>query len=214
MASCSQAPVVIRFREADPFDPSGAAVPADQSGDVTAVAANAVNDAWAASSQGLLPDPVTGVADVQVPHLYHWTDDDPPQAPAGDDNETRQPIVTQQDQTLYQIQPPVIVNPGPPRKTIIRRLRAKLRKVKRASPIYAVRAPILVPAGHGHYILTLSFKVRYRVTMGLLGLRNGVVVGSSGLHTFTSGTGRLVLTLTPQRWPNGLKFVLPTAKKR
>jgi hypothetical protein len=214
MASCAQGPVPVRFQAPSPFNPSGAPVPADLGGGVTAVAANAVNDVWAATSPGTVFDPVTGFAYGQPPHLYRWTDGAPPQAPAGDDREVRTPIVTQAEQTLYVFQPPVTVPPPPRRRTIIRRKPAKLRRVTLPSPVYSLSAPVVRRVGPGRYTFTITFKVRSRVTIELVGLRAGAVVSSSGMHTFTRGTGSLVLMLTARHWPNGLRFVLPPAPKR
>jgi hypothetical protein len=213
-AECNGPATVIQFRVADPENPTGPDIPADGGGGISAVAANAMNDAWAASTSGteighLLSGPL-----FQPPHLYHFTDGGTPNAPAGDDRESRQPITTQQQQTFFAIQPPVIVPPPRKRKTIVRHLKLKHRTVKLPPPLYDVSQPAVLRLGPHLYSLTLSFKVRSRITIGLEGIRAGAVVSSSGTHTFSGGVGRLVLMLTPKRWPTALRFVVPHIRTR
>lgn len=206
--SCTNPPQLTRFRVPDPNNPSGPPVPADVGGYITAVAVNAVNDAWASSSQGLLPGGIT----YQPPHLYRLTDGQPPLAPAGDDNESR-PVAVVQQPSVFVIAPPVVIPPPPAPTTVTTSTKPKHRTVKLPSPIYDVQAPRLVRGHNGTYSLVITFKVRRKVRIGLEALRGGRVVSSTGLRTFTGKTGVFVLSVDPKHWPTKLKFILPRARR-
>jgi hypothetical protein len=194
--SCDQAPRVLGFGfGASPDDPGGW---------ITAVAANATNDAWvaAASDQvNAFPSPSP------TPHLYHLIDTDAPLASAGDDKETR-PLVVQTEPTIFVIGPAVVVPPPPPATTKVKRSR-RTRRIKLRSPIYAVQTPRLARSAAGTFSLYFRFKVRAKVTIGIEALRGRQVVSFSGFKTFRGNTGELVLRLDIKRWPTSLKFVLP-----
>jgi hypothetical protein len=185
---------------------SGGLAADDPAGWVTAVAANAVNDEWAATATAQFnanpPSP--------RPHLYHLTDTETPLAPAGDDMESR-PIATQIEATIFQFAPPVVIPPPPaapapqPGKTTITRVKAR-------PPIYAVQPPKLARISSARFSLSIRFKVRSKVTIGLEALSSGKVVSKSGLKTFRGKRGELVLALDVNEWPTSLKFVFP--KKR
>src|SRR5262249_40248339 len=100
--TCEGRVTVTRFTTAGQTAPGNPILPADRQGRVEAVAANATNDAWAATSAGdlTLADPALP-HQAQPPRLYHFTDGTPPRAQAGDDVETR-PLQLKQD-------PPIIV---------------------------------------------------------------------------------------------------------
>lgn len=207
--SCDGSPQETRFRIPDPTaSDGGSLIPADGRGYITAVAANAVNDAWAASNAG-----ITGVGAVQggvyePPHLYHLTDGQTPDAPAGDDDESR-PVVIPTEPTIFTFAPPVVVPAPPPPITVVTRQPARVVKVKLKPPVFDIKPPKVAKAAHGTYTLSISFRVRRKVTIGLEAIRHGKVVSSSGLKTFTGSRGTLVVTLTRKAWPTGLKFVLP-----
>src|SRR5262249_21587208 len=98
-ASCDGHTSVTRFELAQA---GGGSTAANEAGWIEAVAANASNDARAATSFGTLT-----TASDQPPRLYHLTDGQAPKAPAGDDTESR-PLQLQLD-------PPIIVfAPLPP----------------------------------------------------------------------------------------------------
>lgn len=208
-AACGQAPTITRFREPDPFG-TAQQVPADYNGQIQAVAANAANDAWAASSDGTwsYPDQVRGdVGGPQAPHLYRWTDGQPPQAPAGDDSETRPSLFTLDPPIYQQAPPPVVVLGG----TTTTQTRHTHRTVKLPPAIYALHSH-LVHGSNGALSLRLSFKVRRPVTIGLEGLRGNKVVASTGLRRFAGHRGELTLTLNRQHWPTKVRLVLPKTK--
>jgi hypothetical protein len=190
-ASCNGTTTVTHFR-VPPSAGSTTAAPADPGGWVEAVAANAPNDGWAATSDGILP----GVEiPYQPPELYRFTDGTPPEAPAGDDAETRA-IPSQQDQPTYVYQPP-----PPPRLPPLPRV-AKTRNLRPA----IARIQRKVERGSGTYTLVLSFEVRRRVVLGLEAYRHKRLIASTGLRRLHPPTGQLRLRLNPKRWPTSLAF--------
>ena len=197
-ARCGQPPVTLRFR-----DPNAPSAPADLNGYVTAVTANAGNDAWAATTGG--------AGQNQAPHLYRLSDGQPPDAPAGDDNEIR-PLVFTIDPPIY-VQSPGVIPPAAPTVTQITQSRNVTRRVHEKAAIYEVKAGTPKVGRRGRITLTISFRVRRPVTIGLEALRRGRVVSRSGLHRFRGGTGRLSLVLDRKRWPTRLKFVTPKSAK-
>lgn len=203
--SCDQPPRLLRFGVADPT--TGAITDVDPGGWVTAVAANAMNDAWAAATSSAGANSSTGTT-APTPHLYHLTDGGPPLAPAGDDNESR-PQVVQAEPTIFVIAPTVVIPPPPPPTVTTQPGTSTTRKVKVPPPIYAIQRPKLVRGPRGTYALVIRFKVRAKVTIGIEGLRRGKVVTSSGLKTFRGKTGKLVLKVNRKRWPTSLKFIFP-----
>jgi hypothetical protein len=207
--SCSSAPVA-----AEPLVPdsqaSGTAGPGPSVMDtVTAVSASATNDAWAATN-GVANN--AGSAWFEVPELYQWTDGQTPDAPAGDDNESR-PIVTTQEPTLFEFAPPVVVPPPPQPILVSRRGRRRHKTVRLKPAVYDIHKPHLAAASRGSFTLTITFRVRRKVTIGLDAVRHGRVVSSSGLKTFFGAHGSLSVRVTRASWPTGLKFVQPKAKK-
>jgi hypothetical protein len=212
-ASCSnpaQAKTTL-FRIPDPTNPSdGTLVPADQEGYITAVAASATNDAWAASSdaQETLQTPQGPYT--EPPHLYQLTDGQPPDAPAGDDNEPR-PVATQQEATVFVIAPPVVVPAPPPATTATVTTETSTTKtVRLKAAVYDIaKKPKLRKISKHSFRLSITFKVRRKVTIGLDALYHGRVVSKSGLKTFTGHSGTLAVIVERSRWPTGLKFVQP-----
>ena len=216
--SCDAPPATVRFRVPDPTADDQASpplVPADRTGGVTSVAANAVNDAWAATGAGrLLPplDPTGQFSNVvQRPRLYRLTDTKPPLAAAGDDDEPR-PLVFEAD-------PPIIVElppdpePAPaPVPAVTQPGATKVRRITIKAAVYAVRAKPSKPR-HGKVSIVITFRVRRPVTIGAQALRRKTVVSSTGLKRFTGKRGRLVLKLDRRHWPTRIRFVSPKAAK-
>jgi hypothetical protein len=190
-----------RFRGPDPTYASGApTVARNARGTVRAVAALASNDAWAATSRGGLwgPDyPASANAQLsyQPPRLYRYTDGETSQAPDGDDKENR-PLQLRED-------PPIVVfAPLPPPApfappTVTR----STRTVTLKPAVYAVKASVR------RSTLTISFKVRRPVLIGVEAVRKEKVVAQTGLRRLTPGTRKLVLRLRRERWPTGIRFV-------
>jgi hypothetical protein len=207
IGGCGQAPAVARFRIRDQTDAdqaNAALVPADVGGFTTAVAANADNDAWAATT-----DSPSAFGPVERPHIYRLTDGRPPDAPAGDDNETR-PLVFVPEPTQYVISPPVTITTSPPPTHVTQTRKPKHEHLRAA--VYGIHHK-LTSGPHASFVLRLIFRVRRTVTIGAVGLLHGRVVTSSGLHRFKPGIRELDLTLVRSRWPKQIKFVFPRAKK-
>jgi hypothetical protein len=196
-AGCEGTASATRFRIADPTSPADTA-PADREGGVTAIAANAPNDAWASTSKGALK---SGVA--EPPHLYRLTNGEPPEAPEGNDLEERPPEL--------KLDPPIIVTeppqpeppPGPPATV------TQTHKVTLPPAIYDVKAKLHTTKRHGHLDLSLylTFKLRRAVTIGAHALRHGHVVSVARPRHFTGHTGLLILSLSRAHWPTKVSFV-------
>lgn len=205
--ACDGAATVTRFRVSDPTyegpEPAPEA-PADRGGTVTAIAANATNDAWAATSRGALqvPDIATTLY-FQPPRLYHLTDGEPPAAPEGNDEESR-PLELQEDPPIVVIEPP-----PPPPPTPVRKI-TKTRRVKLRPAIYGVKAKV-----DRQLRLYLTFSVRRPVTIGAEALRYGTVVGVAPPRRFAGHRkGVLVIALSRARWPTKIRFILPARKHK
>jgi hypothetical protein len=190
-ANCDGTTSVTRFR-IPPQTGSTTPTPADESGWIEGVAANAPNDGWAATSSGNLP---TGVS-YQPPELYHYTDGTPPKAPAGNDDETRS-LPSNPDPPIY-----VYHNPPPPKLPPIP-VAAKTQNLPPAISGLHRR----IQRGSGTYTLILSFTVHRRVDMGVNAYRRGQLVASTGLRSLTPPSGQLRLALNPKRWPTKLAFI-------
>jgi len=203
-AACDGATAVTRFRVEDPTyegSPPKPLVPADREGYVSAIAANANNDAWAATTGGsLLAESGVGAftSEPQPPHIYRLTDGLTPQAPEGDDLEER-PLELQLDPPILVLEPPPPPPPPPPPATV-----TKTRRVKLPPAIFGVKAKL-----HGRHNLSLylSFKIRRPVTIGAQALRRGHVVSEARPRRFTGHRGLLILKLDRKRWPTKVRFV-------
>jgi hypothetical protein len=206
---CNGVPEGVRFRAPDPFaanPPTAEALPADRTGAVSAVAANAENDGWAATTQGVLQSPSDpNVLVLQRPHIYRLTDTAPPLAAAGDDYEPR-PLVFRPDPPIYIEAPPDPEPPEPPPTTVTRSEPAVVKSVKLKPAIYAVKAKVRAGRRGGLYMY-VTFKVRRPVTIGVQALRRKKVVSSSGLKHFKGKQGTLVMKLDRKRWPTRIRFV-------
>ena len=213
-AGCDGSTVETTFQTADPtYTPAGVAplVAGDREGSVTAVGANAPNDAWAATTGGTLwpfntapNETSTATAVPQPPHLYQLTNGLAPQAPAGDDNdEPGRAVDTTADAPIVVIEPPA---PAPVAVAV--KVKAPPPRTKTLPPaVYDVQSHVVGTT------LYLTFMVRRSTTLGAEAIHDGVVVATSGLHHFTPGTGQLVVPLSRSEWPTGLEFYtdLPTS---
>ncbi len=211
-ASCGSASVT-RFRVPDPTPgapPLAPLVPADGASGITSVAANASNDAWAATSGGTFPPGSTTSPVYQPPYLYHWTDPGPVLAPAGNDYEPR-PVTQSADPIQYVVSPPVVV-PPPPAPTTETKVEPETHEtIHLKAPIYAI----------GHHLdqatltLYITFKVRANVTIGVEAFFHRELVSSSGLRHFRAGsTGQLSMRLELAKWPTRIAFVQPKTKAK
>jgi hypothetical protein len=205
-SACDGASTVTRFRIGDPTYTGAGPVPpapADRKGTVTAIAANATNDAWAATTAGTLPRPSNGFPINERPHLYRLTDGQPPAAPEGDDNEFP-PLELQLDPTIFLPEAPEPPAPPPP-PTFVTHTHTETQP----PALYGVKARIHTKKRHGHLDLSLylTFKLRRAVTIGAQALRRGRVVSVAAPRLFTGASGLLILKLDRKRWPTKVEFV-------
>ncbi len=222
-ASCDNPPIVTRFRipDATATNPASAPlVPANQSGTISSVAVNAINDAWAASI-GSSFNTTSNQFVPQVPHLYHLTDTQPPLAPAGNDDEPR-PLVTEGSEPVQYVVSPPVLRPAPPPPTKETKAgKTRYRKVRLPAPIYAISSH-LERASDGTLTIAITFKVRSRnviggndFTIGAKAYDGNRLVYSTGLRRFEANTnGQLDLVANPTAWPTRITFVLPKTKQR
>jgi hypothetical protein len=201
-AACDGATTVTRFHVEDPTYkgslPKPPLVPADREGYVSAVAANASNDAWVATSTGSVFNE-TGNAVLQPPHLYRLTDGSKPDAPEGNDLEER-PLELNLDPPILVLEPPPPLPPTPAPTTV-----TETHKIKLPPAIYGVKAKL-----HGKRSLSLylSFRIRRPVTIGAQALRHGRVVSEARPRRFAGDRGLLILKLDRKRWPTKVRFVV------
>jgi hypothetical protein len=203
---CDGASTVTRFRIGDPrFTGAGPAppVPADRKGTITAITANAVNDAWAATTAGTLLRLSNGFPIYERPHLYRLTDGQPPAAPEGDDNELP-PLELTLDPTIVVPEPPE-PPPSPAPPTVVTQTHTETLP----PALYGVKAKVHTKKRHGHLYLSLylTFKLRRPITIGAHALRHGRVVSVARPRLFSGGSGLLILTLDRKRWPTKVEFV-------
>jgi hypothetical protein len=193
-AGCNGTTTTTRFLAAGP------SAPADLRGTVTAIVANATNDAWAATTKG---EPFVG-SNLQPPHLYRLTNGAPPEAAEGNDEESRPPEV-EQDKPIIVIEPPAPEPPAPPAPAPV----TQNHKVTLPAAIYDVKAKLHTSRSHGHLDLRLyiTFKLRRATTIGAQALRHGRVVSTARPRHFSGHTGTLILTLNRAHWPTKVKFV-------
>jgi hypothetical protein len=170
---------------------------------VTAIAANATNDAWAATSMGRPPGTQT---EPQPPHLYRLSNGKAPEAPEGNNEESR-PLELEVDKPIYEeekapVETAVVAStsletvPPPPPVTLppaVYDVKVKLHKVKRHGRIYLS--------------LYLTFKVQRPVKLGAQALRRGRVVSTARPQLFAGHTGQLILSVERKRWPTNIRFI-------
>lgn len=219
---CGRPPVVYRFQAPDPsWEPPDPCprpcepplIQASHDGFVTAVAANAPNDAWASTTQGII---ITSFGRFTQPaRLYRWSDGLPPAAPPGDDVEEPRPLPRADDPPEYILEPPP-PPPPPPVLTTTRRLgpaidririKAK-RKVKLVRRRVSYRGrTVMANVRTVETTLYITFRVRRPARVQVLGLRRSRVVARTKSRRFKAGRrGRLVMRPDPKRWPKRFKF--------
>jgi hypothetical protein len=194
---CNGTGTLTRFRV------PGSSVPADRGGSVTAIAANATNDAWAATSNGHLPEGESQLS--QFPHVYRLRNEKRPEAPEGNNEESR-PRKVEEDKKIYEEEKAPVeaaaapefsltVTPVPPitLPPAIYDVKVKLHKVKRH--------------GRTYLSLYLTFKVMRPIKLGAQALRRGRVVSTARARLFSGQTGQLILSVERKRWPTNIRFI-------
>jgi hypothetical protein len=196
-AGCDGTTSVTRFRVPDPTTP-GQSAPGDRSGGVTALVANAPNDAWAATSRGKLKP-----EEFEPPHLYRFTNGEPPEAPEGNDEEER-PLELKLDPPIIEVEPEPEPPPPPPPAVL-----TQTPKTTLPAALYDVKAKLHTTKRHGQIYLSLylTFKLRRHVTIGAQALRKGRVVSTARPRHFTGRTGVLILSLDRKHWPTKVRFI-------
>jgi hypothetical protein len=201
-ASCDGTTNVTRFRVED-VTARDYFAPGDRKGTITALAANAPNDAWAATNKGSLTIPPPPGSDeptlkFEEPHLYRLTNGLPPEAPAGNDEEYRP--LPELEPPLIVLEPPPPPPPAPPPTVVTTAHHINLKPA-----VYGLKSKL-----HRHgkrFILYLSFKLRRPITIGAEGLRHGRVVSEARPRHFTGSRGTLMLVLNRKRWPTKVRFI-------
>jgi hypothetical protein len=188
LVSCSDPTAATVTRFIDPSASGARFAPLEPGRGVIAVAANADNDGWAATAL----------------HLYRLTDGRPPDAPAGDDNETR-PLQLKQDPPIVVFAP--VPPPPPPPAAVVSATTQTLPPA-----VYGIKTKLRpVSRSHGKtFNLYVSFKVRRKVTLGLEATRRAAVVAKTRLQAFQPPKGQLVVKLSRAHWPTGLSFLTDT----
>jgi hypothetical protein len=197
-ANCEGTTTVTRFSE-------GPSAPADRAGGVTAIAANAVNDAWAATSAGTSGGPLA--ASDEFPHLYRLTDGEPPEAPEGNEEEPER-LKEEEEGREEEPQPPAAEAPPPPPPVEAPPTVTRTRTVTLPPAVYDVKAKLHTAERNGQVQLSLyiTFKVRRPVTIGARALRSGQVVSQARPRHFAGHSGLLVLSLNRKHWPTKVSF--------
>ncbi|MGO9899311.1 MAG: hypothetical protein ACLP0J_06395 [Solirubrobacteraceae bacterium] len=207
-AACGQSPAITQFERPDPFaanQANAAPTPVDLNVNSPAVivSASAVNDAWAAVNIGNFYGSQTERQ--ERAHLYLLTDGQAPDAPRGNDDEAPRP-------SLFPLQPPTYVI-EPPQTIVIQgtstttKKKGKATTVKEAPAVYDTTKKL-----NPHTLtLTISFRVRRPVTLGIEAFDGRKLVAWSGYRRFTAHTGKLTLVLNRAHWPTRLSFKLPRA---
>ena len=201
-AACDGTTSLTRFRVEDPTRKGSPKplVPADRNGYVTAIAANATNDAWAATIPGqLIEESTVFGTEQQVPHLYRLTDGEKPDAPEGNDEEER-PLELQLDPPIIVLEPPPPLPPEPAPTTI-----TQTHHVKLLPAIFDVKAKL--HKDRNSLDLYLSFRLRRAVTLGAQALRHGHLVSKARPRHFSGKRGLLILALDRKHWPTKVRFV-------
>ncbi len=206
-ASCSGTTTLTRFR-ANELALGGTetqhSAPADREGElsgegtVSAVAAIAPNDAWAATGFGTFAS-----GEKAPPHLYRLTNGLTPEAEAGNDDEGARPKREPKEKapTPEATPPP----PPPPAPTTT----TTKRTIRLPAAVYDVRSKLHTSDAAGHVTLSLyiTFKLRRAVTIGAHALRKGKLVSVARPKHFAGHSGTLVLVLNRAHWPTKVTFV-------
>jgi len=201
-AACGGTTTATRFRIQDPTAP-GSEAPADRTGGVTAVAANAANDAWAATSRGTLTSEVA-----EPPRLYRLTNGQAPEAPEGTTSqlpyeEGREATVETPTRYVFEAPKPEPALEFP----AVAEVAPFVYKPRPAT--YAVKAKVATTKhdGHVYYYLHLTFRLRRPVTIGAQALLRGHVVSEARPKHFKGRTGLLILRLERSHWPTKIRFI-------
>jgi hypothetical protein len=199
-ANCEGTTTLTRFSE-------GSSAPADRAGGVTAVAANAANDAWAATSAGTSGGPLT--ASDELPHLYRLTNGEPPEAPEGNEEEPER-LKEEEEGAEEEPQPPAAEAPPPPLPPVeAPPIVTRTHAVTLPPAVYDVKAKLHTAKRNGQVYMSLyiTFKVRRSVTIGAQAFLHGHVVSEARPRHFVGHTGLLVLSLNRKHWPTKVSFV-------
>lgn len=196
-ANCEGTTTLTRFSE-------GSSAPADRAGAVTAIAANAANDAWAATSAGTSGGPTT--ASDEFPHLYRLTNGEPPEALEGNEEEPER--LREEEEGREEEPPPPAAEAPPPAPPVEAPPVTQTRTVTLPPAIYDVKAKLHTVERNGHEQLSLyiTFNVRRPVTIGARALLHGRVVSQARPRHFAGHTGVLVLNLSRKHWPTKVSF--------
>jgi hypothetical protein len=208
----------IEFERPDPLQPdqspadqtSQTLVPADPTATMGAVAVSADNDAWAAAGAGQWIWTAAGgvsTAGAMSPHLYQYTDGQTPNAPAGNDDESRPSLFTVSP-PVYQVISPTVIKAPTKTKTVKKKLRPK----RVAPAIFAIRTK-LQRGAHDKYTLHLFFRLRRPVTLGLEVLHGKRVVARTSLKRFRGTAGELSVSIERAHWPTSIKLLNPGVKR-
>ena len=201
-AQCDGSITTTVFFAPDPLHP-GTLAPADDSGAVTAIAANAANDAWAATSRGLLPLNTEGGSQFQPPHLYRLTDGQPPAALAGTTTRVVRLICSRTPPASGAR--PAVGRPGGYRRILVLdHPQPGAGAQAEADPGWPGRALRLRSKLEGrgqHLTLQITFRLRRPVTLGAQALRHRRIVGSAPLRHFSKRRGQILLELSTKDWP-------------
>jgi hypothetical protein len=207
-ANCDGSMTLTRFRAAEAPNQEATEhtelTSGDRLGTVSAIAASASNDAWAATSEGRLlgrpsPNPPHELELVyEPPRLYQLTNGQPPEAPEGNEVEERfEELFENPPIFVFEPEPEQPIPPPPP--PVI-----NTTTTHEAAAVYGLKAQL---RHHGNrFSLYLSFKLRRPVTLGAEGLRHGRVVARARPQHFAGHKGLLILPLDRKHWPTTVRF--------
>jgi hypothetical protein len=204
--SCDGAATLTRFRvpEAQSGSQPAPLVTADREGAVTAIAANAANDAWAATSMGFFVPPGKEQAEPQPPRLYRLTNGKAPEAPEGNNDESRPRELVEEEKHYEEEKAPAETAAAPPLLTV-----TPIPPITLPPAIYDVKVKLHRVKRHGRTYLSLylTFKVMRPIKLGAQALRRGHVVSTARAHLFSGHTGQLILNVERKRWPTNIRFI-------
>ncbi len=201
-AACDGTTTATRFRIQDPSAPASQA-PADRLAGITAIAANAANDAWAATSRGTLKS-----EEAEPPRLYRLTNGQPPEAPEGTSSQL--PYEAGREATIENPTHYVFEAPKPePALEFPAVAEVAPFVVKPRPATYDVTATVATTKhdGHVNYYLRIAFKLRRSVTIGAQALLRGHVVSEARPKQFKGHAGLLILRLERSHWPTKIRFI-------
>lgn len=115
---------------------------------------------------------------------------------------------------IFEFPPTVVTTTSVITTTTVTHGKTTIRRIRLKPAVYDIAKPTVSKAAGGKYALSIAFKVRRRVRLGLDALRKGRVVSSSGVKTFSGKRGILTVLLSREAWPTGLKFIVPGSKAK